>query len=136
MRKGLAAEILDHRDRLARARPRLGLAGHIRCGVKIIAGDGAGAEALLDRSQSSQGDHLAPRVPRLEFEDISLGRAELAVRLSGHLKRATEIGEVVHIGRAEIDLKCVKNIGQRDVHALGLRAIHVHEHLRLVGAKA
>src|SRR5206468_857933 len=84
---------------------------------KIIAGDGAGTEALLDRSQSSQGDHLAARVPRLEFEDIILSHAELAVRLSGHLKRATEIGEVVHIGRAEIDLKCVKNIGQRDVHA-------------------
>ena len=102
----------------------------------ISAGDITGARTLLDRSQSAQRNHLAPGIARLEFEDISRRHAERAVRLGGHLKRATEIGEVVHIGGAEIDLQRVKNVGQRHVHALGLGAIHIHVHLRLVGTKA
>jgi hypothetical protein len=134
--KDLATEILHDRDGLAGAGSRLSVTGHIRRRVQVIAGDGAGAEALFDGSQRAQGNHLAASVARLKSENIGWGDAELTVRLGSHLKRSAEVGEVVHVGRAEIDLESVKNVGKRHIHAFGFGTVHVHVHLWLVGAKA
>ena len=58
---------------------------------------------------------------------------ERRIRLGNHLPGSTEAVEVIHIGRAQIGLQGIEQLGQR--HALGFRleTVHLRIQLRHIG---
>ncbi|MNE46663.1 hypothetical protein D3C80_1410120 [compost metagenome] len=69
----------------------------------------------------------------MQLTDILDAIAKRPVRLRNHLPGAAKLVEVVHIGRAQIGLQGIEQLGQRDPLRLGFDAIHVGIELRHVG---
>src|SRR5208282_3655206 len=73
----------------------------------------------------ADGDHLARVVPGLEVRDIVDVLPEGSVGLRDHPVGSAEIVELVHEGRAEVDLECFEHLAHRDVQHLRLHAVDV-----------
>ncbi len=74
---------------------------------------------------------ISPRLLRaLKFRMSSGCAAKGRVGLRGDVIGAAKEIEIVDVKRAEIDLKRVKDIGQRHAHGFGLEPVHVQVKLR------
>lgn len=59
---------------------------------------------LLETGDGAEGDHFAGRGARAKFQDIRRIVAKLLIELRSHPVSAAKKIEIVHIGRAEINL--------------------------------
>src|SRR5258708_34455938 len=79
---------------------------HLSRGVEVVARDAIGRSTLLHRSHRTNRDHLATRISDFELRDILRCLAEGLIALRENLPSASEIVEVVHILRTDIELEC------------------------------
>src|SRR5471032_757074 len=119
-RQRLRGDAFDGRLRLVRRIAGGRAAVDVGGGVAVVAHHHFRAEGRRHFDQRRQRHHLAAGVARLQRADIVGEGAELRVRLHPHLIHAAEAVEVIRIGRTEIDLHRIEDVGHRHAQLLGL----------------
>ena len=129
-KKQTLEQLLDLGLGLAGGEAEGGRAVDVGRGVAVVARHPRRAEGRVDLHQRAQRHHLAGGVARLELRDRGRVGAERRVGLHDDLVGLAELGEVVDVERAEVDLHRVVDVAQVHAHLLGTRAVHVGVELR------
>ena len=127
--------MLHNFDRLSRADRRQGAAHDRRRGVQVVAVDHHRPTDLAHANQRAQRHHVPLPIADEQLVEIGHAVAEYAVGLNVHLPVTAELVEIVDVVRAEIDLKRLVDVVDRDAQRFGLRAVDIHVQLRRVRAK-
>ena len=101
--------------------------------IEVVARLPIGRGLVLEGRNRADRHHLAAGVADLQAADVLRCLAELLVRLGKHLVGATEIVEVVHVLRAEVELQCREHVGRGETDFLRLLAVDVGEERRRTG---
>ena len=103
--------------------------------IEVVAGHQFGAHPPLDVKQRTQRHHRALRVPDIQILDVVDPQPVRRVRLDIDLKGLIELGEQIHIGRAQKSLKRAEDVIHGHREGLRLDPIDVQEELRALGAE-
>ena len=129
-RQGLLHQTLDKGLSLARAVARGRSTIDFCSRIAVVAHHAVGTEGLTHRHQGAHRHHLTALVADLETADVVGPIAELRIGLGHHLISATELVEVIHVERAQVNLQGLVQTAQRNTQRLGLHAVHVEVDLR------
>ena len=113
-----------------------GVAVDVGTGEHVVALDAVGPADAFDVYQGAEGDHFPGAVASLKAGDVVGGVAKLGLGHGEDLVGAAEEVEVVHVHRAEGDLECLVDVGERDAEVFRSGAVDVHVELRGVGPEA
>src|SRR5438477_12308897 len=123
-RQHFLRDLLDARDRLARADPGRALADDLYRRQVVEAIERGGARRIADRRQRRQRDHLALVRADVYGADVVGPAAVAGLRRHKHLPGTAVFVEIVHVVVAERPGERVVDIGDRHAERFRLLAIH------------